>query len=203
LGLPVAPARPLLGIVSRLVEQKGVDLAITVIEHQLQGGGPGGELSLVALGSGDPALERALASLSGRFSDRVCVRIGYDARLSRRIFAASDLLLLPSRYEPCGIAQMMGMRYGAVPLARETGGLADTVHDPGLSETPNGFLFPEPSPRSLAFGLRRALHCYRERPDRFRTLSQRGMREDFSWGSAADRYREVYERALLHRRRQA
>ncbi|UJR86101.1 glycogen synthase [Sandaracinus amylolyticus] len=197
LGLVDEPL-PLLAVVSRLTGQKGIDLVPDAIrslarDHAFQ---------CVILGTGDRALEEQLLRLAGELGDRVRVRIAFDEALSRRIYAGADMLMLPSRYEPCGLAQMIAMRYGCVPVARDTGGLSDTVRDLDLHDAPTGFLFPVASSRSLAFGLRRALatfaavgprtseHCARD--GRFAMLQQNGMREDFSWSRAALAYAHTY-----------
>jgi starch synthase len=179
---------PLLAVVSRLTEQKGIDLVpealrLVAREHDFQ---------CVLLGTGDRALEERLLRLGGELGDRLRVRIAFDDALSRRIYAGADALMLPSRYEPCGLSQMIAMRYGCVPVARDTGGLSDTVRDLDLHDDPTGVLFPVASARSLAFGLRRALATHRQ-PYRFRMLQKNGMREDFSWTRAATEYARTYE----------
>lgn len=186
LGL-VEGSLPIVAVVSRLTHQKGIDLlpdALRLLaeEHPFQ---------CVVLGTGDRALEERLLRLAGELGDRVRVRIAFDDALSRRIYAGTDLLVLPSRYEPCGLAQMIAMRYGCVPVARDTGGLADTVRDLDLHDRPTGFLFPVASSRSVAFGLRRALATF-HRGERFGMLQQNGMREDFSWSRAALEYARTY-----------
>ena len=154
LGLPLDPLVPLVALVSRLTHQKGIDLVPRVL----------GELArrepfqLVMLGSGDPKVEEQLQILAGHLVGRAALRVGYDEALSRRIFAGADLLTIPSRYEPCGLTQLIAMRYGCVPIARETGGLADTVRDFDLHDDPNGFVFPAPSFEAFSFGVRRARH---------------------------------------------
>jgi starch synthase len=131
-------------------------------------------------------------SLAADESERVRARIGFDERLARRIYASADLLLVPSRYEPCGMTQMIAMRYGAIPVARETGGLADTVRDLDLADAPTGVLFPEASAPSLAFAIRRAL-AWRRRPERWASLIANAMAEDSSWERSAAAYAELYD----------
>jgi starch synthase len=187
LGLPLRDV-PLLGVISRFSGQKGIDLVPDAIrsleaEHAFQ---------LVILGTGDHELEDRIVRMAGHMGERVRARIAFDDALSRRIYAGADFLLVPSRYEPCGLAQMIAMRYGCVPIARDTGGLSDTVRDLDIHDAPTGFLFPEPTARSLAFALRRALATHAH-PERFRTLQTSGMSQDFSWTHAANSYARLYD----------
>ncbi len=179
---------PLVAFVGRLVGQKGVDLMIDALRQLREQ-----RWRAVLLGTGDDNLERAALELAAEMPSRVAARIAFDERLARRIYAGADLLLVPSRYEPCGMAQMIAMRYGSVPVARETGGLADTVRDLDLSDRSTGVLFPEATAGSLAFAIRRglALHARRER---FDAVVAQGMDEDFSWARSAAAYARLYER---------
>jgi starch synthase len=188
LALPERLDVPLLALVSRLSHQKGIDLVpdalrLLVTDHEFQA---------VLLGTGDRDLEDRLLRLADELRDRVRVRIGFDEALARRIYAGADILMLPSRYEPCGLVQMIAMRYGCVPVARDTGGFSDTVRDLDLHDDPTGFLFPVASACSLAFGLRRAIATF-TRTERFRMLRVNGMRMDFSWRRAATLYARSYE----------
>jgi starch synthase len=185
----------LLGMVSRVDSQKGFDIAIPALRRWLDAGG-----QLVVLGSGDAALERELATLELTWPGRASVRLRFDPPYSRRIFGGVDGLLIPSRYEPCGLTQMLAMRYGAVPIARRTGGLADTITDvdePGGT----GFLFDGYDPASLAHALERALSVYAERAE-WAGLQRRGMETDFSWDRSAAQYEALYREALQQRRGQ-
>lgn len=186
LGLVESPV-PLVAIISRLTHQKGTDLVPDALRRLAETE----DFQCVVLGTGDPHVEERLLRLAGELGERVRVRIAFDDALSRRIYAAADLLALPSRYEPCGLTQMIAMRYGCVPVARETGGLADTVRDLDLHDRPTGFLFPDASPRSVVFGLRRAIATF-HRGEPFGMLQQNGMREDFSWSRAALEYARTY-----------
>lgn len=188
LGLPEERSVPLLAAVSRLTDQKGIDLlpdALRLLARECS-------FQCAVLGSGDRDVEEALLRLEAEFEGRVRIRLGFDDRLARRIYGGSDFLMLPSRYEPCGLAQMIAMRYGCVPVARDTGGLSDTVRDLDLSKEPTGILFPVASSHSLAFGLRRAIATYHQ-PDRLRVLRENGMRADFSWTRAALEYARIYD----------
>jgi starch synthase len=140
----------------------------------------------VILGSGDPDLEDAARRLQTDFPDRVRAIIRYDAALGRLLYGGSDLLLMPSRYEPCGLAQMIAMRYGCIPLVRATGGLKDTVCD-----GKTGFLFQEAETGSMVDGLKRALDVYTN-PEKWQCIQRNGMIEDFSWSRSARRYASLY-----------
>jgi starch synthase len=191
-GLAPEDRTPLLGVVSRLDPQKGFDVAAPVIARWLELGG-----QFVALGTGDRSVEAAFAALEQRFPGRASVRLRFDSRYAHRIYAGADALLIPSRYEPCGLTQMIAMRYGAIPIVRRTGGLADTVVDSG-DPGGNGILFDELSAWSIADALERALTVYAE-PERWQELMRRGMRADFSWGRSAAAYGELYQRAAASR----
>lgn len=183
--LELEPGRPVVGVVSRLVEQKGLDLLLEALPEVLAQG-----WSVALLGSGEGAQEERWRRAFGQHSGRVAGRIGYDDRLARRIYAGSQVLAIPSRFEPCGLTQMIAMRYGSVPVARATGGLADTIRD-GV----DGFLFEEPSARALGQALGRAKSALND-PARWAALLAAGQSRDFSWSNTAraylQRYREVH-----------
>jgi starch synthase len=182
----------LLGIVSRLDSQKGFDIAIPLLPRWIETGG-----QFVALGSGDPGLERDLAALELGFPGRASVRLRFDPPHSRRIYGGADAILIPSRYEPCGLTQMIAMRYGAVPIARRTGGLADTVVDAG-DPGGTGFLFDGFDSASLAHALDRARRVYAHREE-WSELQRRGMGKDFGWDRSAAHYDALYREALRYR----
>lgn len=177
---------PVLAFVGRMVAQKGVDLVIAALRRLVAS-----RWRAVILGTGDPTLERAVVELESELPGRVAAWVAFDERMARRIYAGADALLVPSRYEPCGMAQMIAMRYGCAPVAHETGGLADTVRDVDLSEHPTGLLFPDPTPSSLAFAIRRAL-ALRADGERWSALVRQAMSEDFSWRRSADAYARLY-----------
>lgn len=190
LGLPVDPHIPLLVLVSRLDQQKGIDIAISGLRMSASL-----DWQVVLLGTGDPLLESACRSLEAEFPDRVRALIRFDSTVARRMYASGDILLMPSRYEPCGLAQMIGMRYGCVPLARATGGLRDTIRDdPNLSGS-TGFLFEEATPEDFSEALSRAIFLY---PDRktWRQIQRRGMKQDFSWKKSALEYARIYSQLM-------
>jgi hypothetical protein len=187
-GLPAGAEAPLAGIITRLADQKGVDLLLPIVPALVER-----NLQLVMLGSGDPAYEDAFRILARRFPHHVGVKIAYDARLAHLIEAGADMFLMPSRYEPCGLNQMMSLRYGTPPVVRATGGLADTV-----VETPedarNGFRFEAYDSTAFLAAIDRALAQFAD-PARWETLMRRGMAADFSWDASARRYADVYSRA--------
>lgn len=187
-GLADSQRTPLLAAVSRLDHQKGFDVAAPVIRRWLELGG-----QFVLLGSGDASIEHAMASLELAFPGRASVRLQFDGRYAHRIYAGADALLIPSRYEPCGLTQMIAMRYGAIPIARRTGGLADTVIDAG-DPRGNGILFDELSPLSVADALERAIAVYAD-AGRWEALQRHGLGTDFSWARSAAAYSALYERA--------
>jgi len=193
LGLPPGPRRPLLAMVTRLDYQKGVDLLPEALRllaaTPIDAGQP---WQVVILGTGDPAIESAVRRLEAEFPLRVRAAIGFDAALSRRIYASADMLLLPSRYEPCGMAQMIAMRYGCVPVACATGGLKDTIQDYSHSADSTGFLFNGATAEGLAEALLRALQTYAN-PLAWNGLQQRGMARDFSWLRSARQYLDLYQ----------
>ena len=181
LGLPHEPETPLLGMISRMDQQKGVDIALKAFK------GLGKTCwQAVILGTGDPKLEAAALKLQEAMPGQVRVETRYDAGLARQIYAGSDLFIMPSRYEPCGLSQMIAMRYGCVPVVRAVGGLKDTVHGDA------GFVFKTATPRALATAIRSALKLY---PDRaiWEKFQRAGMQKDFSWENSAKRYLELYQ----------
>ena len=193
-GLPTDEAtlaRPLVGMVSRMVDQKGFDLLAAVA-----GDLPRNDASFVVLGTGERRYEEMWRTLAARHADRIGARIGFDERLAHLIEGGADAFLMPSRFEPCGLNQMYSLRYGTVPLVRSTGGLYDTVrnYDPRTGAG-TGFMFEEYSPGALLGTVRRALDIYKER-DTWHRIQQAGMREDNSWDARARNYIDVYERAI-------
>ncbi len=187
-GLPIAPDRPLLGIVSRLVEQKGLDLLDQAMPWLLRHT----DAQVVVLGSGNAHLQFVMQQHARAHPQRIAARIGFDAALAQRIYAGSDAFLMPSRFEPCGLGQMIALRYGSVPIVRATGGLNDTVRE-GFDG--NGFRFHPYDVRHFADAIGRALKVYRD-PESWALLRARGMREDNSWDHAATQYSGVYEWAV-------
>ena len=189
-GLRPAPG-PIVGMVTRLAEQKGLDLVLEALPGMLAEG-----CQLVLLGSGDPQLEAAFIEAAREQRGRVAVQIGYDGDLARRIYAGSDCFLMPSRYEPCGLGQLIALRYGTAPIVRRTGGLADTVteFDPAR-RSGTGFTFDVFAVEALLDCIRRVESTYRQ-PALWKALIKNAMSEDFSWEASAREYVTLYAKAL-------
>lgn len=183
LGLPAELDRPLIGVVSRFAGQKGMELVVEAAPDVLAE-----DMALAVLGSGEAPLERAFRSLASLYPDRCAVQVGYDNGLAHRIEAGADMLLMPSRYEPCGLNQIYSLRYGTVPIVRATGGLEDTVDE----ET--GFKFRDYSAAALTTAVRAALLAFEDR-EAWTERMRLGMAKDFSWEASAARYQELYQRA--------
>ncbi len=196
-GLPVRPEIPLLGMVTRLAEHKGMDVLLASLPHILDRGA-----QLVVLGLGEPRYEEALRELALAHPDQVAAAIRFDNPLASRIYAGSDIFLMPSRHEPCGLGQLIAMRYGSVPVVRATGGLADTVEDVDPSaDTGVGFVFRRYDPIGFFGAVARALELYRI-PDTWTGIIRRGMARDSSWDTSAAAYERLYAEALATRRTQ-
>lgn len=191
LGLPRAADIPLFGNITRLADQKGVDIQQTALEEMLAA-----DLQFVLLGNGSPVYEKTYQTLGRRFPKKVAVKIGFDRGLSHRIEAGCDFFLMPSRFEPCGLNQMYSLRYGTIPIVRVTGGLDDTVID--AAEDPkraDGIKFNEYSARALAKSIRKAMVLYDD-PKLLRHYRRNGMVTNFSWDQTAGQYLKVYDLAL-------
>lgn len=195
LGLKPDAQAPLFIVVSRLSEQKGLHLVLEALDTLLAGGG-----QLAVLGSGEAWLEQAFGAAAAEQPERVAVRIGYDEALAHRLFGAGDVVLVPSRFEPCGLTQMYGLAYGALPLAHRVGGLSDTVIDCALENlaegTANGFVFERFDAQDLRRALRRAF-ALRARPAEWRRVRATGMRRPAGWAQAAAQYIALYRQTLL------
>jgi len=189
-SLPFAPRTPLIGMVSRLVEQKGIDLLPEVLPGLLEGR----SCRLIVLGSGEERYESFFLRLQEQFPDRVFFYRGYNNELAHRIEAASDIYLMPSMYEPCGLNQMYSLRYGAVPVVRRTGGLADAVQPfDAVTKEGTGFLFGPFTPADLRGALEESLDTY-AKPRLWRRLVHNGMSQDFSWSRQVEEYVDLYDR---------
>jgi starch synthase len=185
LGLPVSSDIPMFAIVSRMDQAKGIDIALKGMRMMGRR-----KWQMVILGAGDPKLESAAKKLQEFLPDQVRVETRYDAKLAREIYAGSDVFLMPSRYEPCGISQMIAMRYGSIPLVRAVGGLHDTVTD---SET--GFVFVDQKVKSFNDAVRRALNLYPYH-SRWAALQKAGMGQNFSWQMSAQKYLDLYNKLI-------
>ncbi len=187
LGLPVRPDVPLVGMVSRLADQKGIDLVVASLEALLAR-----DVQLAVLGSGSHAYEEAFARVARARPTQTAARIGFDEGLAHRIEAGADTFLMPSRFEPCGLNQMYSLRYGTPPIVRAVGGLADTVEDFDGWTRGTGFKFRDYAPQALLLAVRRALDGWRDRRA-WHGLQVRGMSQDFSWDRSARSYEALYE----------
>jgi len=188
-GLPQNTATPLVGMVSRLEEQKGIDLLLQAIDQFIAET----NAQLVVLGQGREHYERSLTQVAARYPQRVSVLIANDEQLARLIYGGCDIFLMPSRFEPCGLGQLIAMRYGAIPVVRRTGGLADTVKDVAEANG-NGFVFQNYSAREMLEAIKRAEAWFYRRQD-WKNLVSRDMKLDFSWTASARKYEELYLQA--------
>lgn len=187
LGLNLADSQPLLSVISRLSNQKGFDLMVESADEFLAM-----DTGWVVLGTGDPWSAERLRALEAKYPGKVRFVEAFDAQLAQRIYAGSDIFLMPSSFEPCGLGQLFAMRYGTVPVVRSTGGLADTVHEPI-----NGFTFHERSSAALIDSIRRAVTAFRS--NQWKELMSAGMLGDYSWTKSAVKYETMFSDALIHR----
>lgn len=196
MGLSVDARAPLFAVVSRLTPQKGLDLVLAALPGLLQRGG-----QLALQGAGDPALEAAFTAVAAAHPGRVAVCIGYDESLAHRLIAGADAILVPSRFEPCGLTQLYGLRYGTVPVVRRVGGLADTVVDAtdhALSQRSaqaTGFVFDHATGASLSEAIDRVMAAHAQ-PTLWQGLMRNGMNRDCSWAGAARQYLDLYRSTL-------
>ena len=181
---------PLLVFVGRMDQQKGVDLIVDGLREL-----PDIAWQAILLGTGDPMLEAKTRQLEAEFPHQVRAVTRYDAKLSRRLYGGGDILMMPSRFEPCGLSQMIAMRYGCLPVARATGGLCDTVKDNPSPETSTGFLFDEATPEALAAALRRAMGAFSDH-ESWQARQINGMQQDFSWKRSSEAYAQIYHQLL-------
>ncbi|MEZ6140198.1 MAG: glycogen synthase GlgA [Zavarzinella sp.] len=197
-SLPTQPDIPLIGMVARLVEQKGVDLVVKAADDLLKI-----PTQMIVLGEGDQQYHEKLQAIQARYPDKVGLLLGFNEELAHQIEAGSDLFLMPSQFEPSGLNQLYSLRYGTPPIVRTTGGLADTIIDATeeslvLAE-PNGFRFQAYTPQALTGTVRWATHLYHERPETFRRIIRNGMQADWSWERAARGYEKIYRRLVAER----
>lgn len=192
MGLKVDDKVPLFAVVSRLTSQKGLDLVLEALPGLLEQGG-----QLALLGAGDPVLQEGFLAAAAEYPGQVGVQIGYHEAFSHRIMGGAGVILVPSRFEPCGLTQLYGLKYGTLPLVRRTGGLADTVSDCSLENladgVASGFVFEDSNAWSLLRAIRRAFVLW-SRPSLWRFVQRQAMAMDFSWQVAAKSYRELYYR---------
>ncbi len=196
LGLQVEPGMPLVGIVSRMAAQKGWDLIIPLLEHWVVSR----DVQWAILGTGDPAYEEQLRRLADMAPRRLALRLEFSEQMAHRIEAASDMFLMPSRYEPCGLNQLYSLKYGSVPVVHTTGGLADTVRDASAANlhnrTANGFRFDDYSLVGLERAVNKAVDVYLHNQPQWNQIVESGMRDDWSWEQSAKHYMDIYERTI-------
>jgi len=192
LGLPTSRRIPMVSLVSRLVAAKGMDLIVRMMDEILQHE----DIHFVLLGTGDKMYEDWFKGLAWRFPTKVSANIRFSNELAQRIYAASDIFLMPSNYEPCGIGQLIALRYGTIPVVRETGGLKDTVQQYNkYSETGNGFVFSNINAHEMMYALKRALSTY-ENTEVWQQIIRNAMEADYSWQESAKEYRKLYEQLI-------
>ena len=190
LGLPVKDV-PMLAIISRVVQHKGFDILIESLKEILKE-----DVQFIMLGLGDEHYINRFYMLKDRFNDKISINNVFDANLAKRIYAASDIFMMPSLFEPCGLSQLISFRYGTIPVARKTGGLNDTVIGYlGNKEEGNGFTFWNPREEDLIEVTKKALEVYKNKEE-WNELTKRVMKQDFSWKSSAEKYIEIYKRVL-------
>ena len=191
MGLPVKDV-PVLGLISRLVDQKGLDLFNPIIDDLMKE-----DIQFVVLGIGDPYYHKLLERIKEKYPEKVGLHIAFNSVLAQRIYAGADMFLMPSQYEPCGLGQLISFRYGTIPVVRATGGLADTVKDYHASAgAGNGFVFVEYHSNAFRQAIDRALKVYREEPNNWEKLVKNTMELDFSWARSAVEYIQLYQTAL-------
>lgn len=191
-GLPVRSDVPVIGVVSRLTYQKGFQLVVAELNNLLQF-----DLQFILLGTGYPDLEHSFKYFNEQYPDKCGVKIGFDIELAQQIYAGCDMFLMPSAFEPCGLSQMISMRYGALPIVHEIGGLKDSVqsYNP-IENTGTGFGFEEYSSFYLVEAIKLALDVYKNKPDVWKKLQYNAMNQDFSWETASENYEELYKQIV-------
>jgi starch synthase len=191
MGLPVNAHVPLFGLISRLVEQKGIDLVMDCLTEMV-----GMPMQFALLGSGDKAVEQRLQSLAQTYPDKIAVTLGYDESLAHLIEAGADIFLMPSRFEPCGLNQMYSQRYGTIPIVRKTGGLADTVTDTSVETldngTASGIVFNDANSGALLEAIKRVMLLHHS-TEQWRNMQINAMRKDFTWRNSAEAYLRLYD----------
>jgi starch synthase len=190
-GLVFNPKTPVIGLISRLTDQKGLDLIAEIIPQFL-----GMDVQFVVLGTGEPRYHALFQEWKAQYPAKLAVQLKFDNHLAKLIYAGSDMFLMPSRFEPCGLGQMISMKYGTVPIVRKTGGLADTVENLSLDgKKGTGFVFDAYRGDELLLAIRRAVEAFHQ-PKLWNDLAQRAMQKDFSWGASAQKYLDLYGKIL-------
>ena len=191
MGLPCRNV-PLIGLISRLSGQKGLNLIIDRVDDMLAK-----DIQFVLLGTGDEYYHEQFRAIATKYPEKIAVNLGFNAKLAQMIYAGSDMFLMPSRFEPCGLGQIISLRYGTIPIVRATGGLAETITDYNTDkENGNGFSFREFSSGAMLDAIDRAIYVYNNCPDEWKALVRRAMEMDFSWDSSAKKYEELYKHTI-------
>lgn len=189
LGLPQKPDTPMAAMITRLVDQKGLDLLLHILDELLEE-----DIQFVLLGTGNPYYEEALRQAAEKKPEKMAARLTFSLPLSNRIYAAADMFLMPSLFEPCGLSQLISMRYGTIPVVRETGGLVDTVLPYNQYDgTGTGFSFANINAHEFLFTTKYACEVYRETPEAWQEMVVRAMSGDYSWSRSAQKYADLYE----------
>ncbi|WP_408956292.1 glycogen synthase GlgA [Natroniella sp. ANB-PHB2] len=192
MNLPVREDIPVIGLVSRLVDQKGLDLIEDIIYELLEEN----EIQFIMLGTGQSKYEKMFSKVACDFPDKMAANIKYDVEIAQKIYAGSDMFLMPSKYEPCGLGQLFSLRYGTIPIVRETGGLNDTIQPYNdVTRLGNGFSFSDYNADDLLYTIRRAILIYHE-PKNWKKLVKRAMTSDYSWQNSAQKYVELYYKVM-------
>jgi starch synthase len=195
MGLPFSDV-PLIGLISRLSGQKGLNLIIDRIDEMLSK-----DIQFVLLGTGDEYYHDQFRAIAVKYSKKIAVHLGFNPKLAKQIYAGSDMFLMPSRFEPCGLGQLISLRYGTIPIVRATGGLAETIIDYDTDkELGNGFSFVDFSSDEMLDAIDRAVYVYSNCPDEWKALVRRAMELDFSWDSSAKKYEELYKYTIKKRK---
>lgn len=190
-GLPIKDV-PVIGIITRLVSQKGLDIIEEIMDKMLDI-----DLQFILLGSGDEHYENFFRKIKEKFPNKMGLTLGFNANLAQRIYAGCDMFLMPSKFEPCGLGQLISLRYGTIPIVRATGGLADTIQDFSLvTGQGNGFSFSDYSATELMHSIKRAVDVYNNHPDAWKSLVQTALGQDFSWKQSAEKYIDLYFLAM-------
>jgi len=190
-GLPEKESTPIIAMVTRLTSQKGLDLVLHVFQNMIQE-----DIQFIVLGSGDPTYENFLKQMAHKYPDKVRVYLGFNETLAHQIYAGADLFLMPSKFEPCGLGQLIALQYGTIPIVRETGGLNDTVHSFNeFTGNGNGFTFKNFNAHDMLHTIKRAIYFYHQN-EYWTNLVKKAMGQDYSWLQSAKEYNEIYEDLL-------
>ncbi|MFC7680073.1 glycogen synthase GlgA [Paenibacillus sp. GCM10028914] len=193
LNLPVNAKIPMMAMVTRLVDSKGLDLVIRILDELLYYQ----DIQFVLLGTGDPGYEHWFREAANRYSNKMSAQIWFSEPLSRRLYAASDFFLMPSKFEPCGISQLIALRYGSIPITRETGGLNDTVHSYNeFTREGNGFTFSNYNAHDMMTTIKRAISFYEE-PEHWRQVTKNALSGEYSWQVSAQQYMDIYNKITI------